>query len=143
MKAILIYAKDSTFALKMQKNVQNSEIDSVTKIVAVILFVYFNKSRMRRIMIRKTTKVVTTVIKINILLRIVLNLNKRIFKLTLWKAFDRTITKTNKKHFFRDLSLKFRIIRKIKWVRDDYRRDRESQTKISKHIRWIAYLSKE
>ena len=47
MKAILICAKDLTVALKMQKNAQNNKIDSRTKIVAIISFVYFNKSRIK------------------------------------------------------------------------------------------------
>ena len=63
MKAILIRAKDLTIALKMQKNAQNNEINLITKIVAVILFVCFNKSRMKRIMIQKTTEVIITVTK--------------------------------------------------------------------------------
>ena len=42
MKTISIRAKDSTVALKMQKNARNNEIDLITKIVAMISFVYLN-----------------------------------------------------------------------------------------------------
>ena len=143
MRAILTCAKNSTIALKMRKNARNSEIYLITKIVVTILFVCFNKSRIRWIKTRRITKVVIIMIRKNILLKIVLSLNKRIFKLTLWKAFDRTFTKTNKKTFFRNLSLKFWMIRKIKWIRDNCRRNRESQTKILKCIRKTKCLSKK
>ena len=63
MKVILICAKNSTVTLKMRKNARNSKIDLITKIVAIILFVCFNKSRMRRAMIRRTTEIATIMIK--------------------------------------------------------------------------------
>ena len=63
MKAILIHAKDSTVALKMQENVRNSKIDSIMKIIAIILLVCFNKSRMKRTVIRRMTEVVIIVTK--------------------------------------------------------------------------------
>ena len=63
MKTILICAENSTVALKMQKNARNNKINLITKIVAMISFVCFNKSRMKRTMIRKMTETVTTVTK--------------------------------------------------------------------------------
>ena len=83
MKAISIRAKDSTVALKMQKNARNSEIDSITKIIAIILFVCFNESQIRRAMIRKMTEIATIVTRRDILLKIVLSLNRKILKSTL------------------------------------------------------------
>ena len=50
MKAILIRAKNLTVALKIRENARNNEIDLITKIVAMISFVYFNESRIRRAM---------------------------------------------------------------------------------------------
>ena len=138
----MIYAENSTVSLKMRENTRNNKIDLITKIVAIISFVYFNKSRVKWIMIQRTTEVITIVIK-NILLKIVLSLSKKIFELTLWKAFDRILIKARKKHFLRDSSSKFRMFRKIKWVCNDCRCDCESQTKISKYIRWMTCLDKE
>ena len=63
MKAISIRAEDSTIALKMRKNARNNEINSITKIVAMISFVCFNESRIKRIMIRRMTEAVIIVIK--------------------------------------------------------------------------------
>ena len=51
MKAILIRAEDSTVALKIRKNARNSKIDLITKIVAIISFVYLNELRVKRIII--------------------------------------------------------------------------------------------
>ena len=51
MKAILIRVKSLIIALKMQENAQNNKTDLITKIVAVILLVYFNKLRMKRTII--------------------------------------------------------------------------------------------
>ena len=45
MTAISIHVKDVTIALKIQINARNNEINLITKIVAVILFVYFDESR--------------------------------------------------------------------------------------------------
>ena len=83
MKVILICVKNLTIALKIRKNARNSKIDLIIKIVVIISFVYFNKSRMKWIMIWKTIQSITTVIRKNILLKIVLSLSKRILKLTL------------------------------------------------------------
>ena len=47
MKTILVRIKNLTVALKMRKNARNNEIDLIMKIVAIILFVYFNKSRVK------------------------------------------------------------------------------------------------
>ena len=82
MKIILIRAKDSTIVLKMRKNAQNSKINLMIKIIAMISFICFNKSRMKRAMIQKTIEI-AIIIRKNILLRLVLKLSKRIFKLTL------------------------------------------------------------
>ena len=51
MKIILTCAKNLIIALEIRKNVRNNEIDSITKIIAMISFIYFNKSRMKRAMI--------------------------------------------------------------------------------------------
>ena len=71
MKTILIRVKDSTVALKMRKNARNNKIDLKTKIIVMILFVCFNESRIKRIMIRKIIKVVTVITRKDILLKIV------------------------------------------------------------------------
>ena len=47
MKMILTCTKDTTIALKMQKNVQNSEINLIKKIVAMKSFDCFYKSQMK------------------------------------------------------------------------------------------------
>ena len=138
MKTISIRAENTTIALKMRKNARNNEIDLVTKIVAVKSFAYFCKSRVKRVVIRKTTEIVIIVERKNILQRIVSNLSRIILKSTLWKIFDRALNRTNRKHFHYELSLKFRMIQKIKWIRDDCRRNCESQKKISKCIYWIT-----
>ena len=63
MKTILIRAKSLTVTLKMQENAQNSKINLIIKIVAMISFVCFNESRIKRTVIRKTTEVATITIK--------------------------------------------------------------------------------
>ena len=42
---------------------KNNEIDLITKIIAIISFVYFNESRVKRAIIRKTTKTITIFFK--------------------------------------------------------------------------------
>ena len=110
IKTILTCAKDTTIALKMRKNARNNKINLIIKIVAMKSFIYFCKSRIKRMMIRKTTEIAIIVKRKNILQRIILNSNKIIFKSTLWKTFDKTFNKTNKKHFYHELSSKFRTI---------------------------------
>ena len=107
---ILIRAENTTVALKMRKNARNNKINLITKIVIIKSFVCFYKSRMKRAIIRKTTEIVTIVKRKNILQRIVSNSSKIIFKLTLWKVFDKTFNKTNKKRFYHELSSKFQMI---------------------------------
>ena len=133
----LIRAEDTAVALKMRKNARNNEIDLITKIVAVKSFVCSCESRMKRTMIQKMTETATIARRKNTLQRIVSNSNRIIFKSTLWKIFDKTFNRTDKRRFYYELSSKFRMIRKIKWARDDCRRNCESQKEISKHICWI------
>ena len=143
MRTTSIRAKSTTVALKMRKNARNNEINLITKIVAVKSFVCFCESRIKRTMIRKMTEIVIIVKRKNTLQRIVSNLSKIIFKSTLWKTFDRTFNKTNKKRFHHKLSSKFRMIQKIKWTRDDCRRNCELQKKVLKYICWITCSDKK
>ena len=134
IKTISIRVKNTTIALKMRKNARSNEIDLITRIIAVKLLVYFCKIWIKQIIISKTTEIVTIVKRKNTLQRIVSNSNKIIFKLILWKTFDKALNKTNKRHFFHELSLKFRTIWKIKWIRNDCRRNRKLQKKVLKRI---------
>ena len=83
MKMISIRAKHTTIVLKMRKNARNNKINLIMKIVAIKSFDYFYESRIKRAMFQKTTKIIIIVKRKNTLQRIVLNLNKRIFKSTL------------------------------------------------------------
>ena len=134
MKTILIRAKDTAVALKMRKNTRNNEIDLITKIVAVKSFVCFCESRMKRTMIRKMTRIVIIMKRKNTLQEIVSNSSRIIFKLMLWKTFDKAFNRTSKKRFHYELLSKCRTIQKIKWARDDCRRNCESQKEVSKRI---------
>ena len=67
----------------MRKNAQNSETDLTIKIIAMISFIYFNKSRVKRAMIQRMTKFIIIVTRKYILQKTVLSLNKITFKLTL------------------------------------------------------------
>ena len=143
MKTVLICVKNTTIALKMRKNARNNKIDLITKVVIMKSFIYFCESRMKRAMTRKTTKIITIMKRKNTLQRIVSNSSKIIFKSTLWKIFDKALNKASRKRFHHKLSLKFWTIRKIKWTRDDCRRNCESQKKILKCICWITCSNKK
>ena len=83
MKIILICIKDTTVALKMQKNARNNEIDLIKKIIIMKLFDCFYESRMKRTTTRKTTETVIDVKRKNTFQKIVSNLSRIIFKLIL------------------------------------------------------------
>ena len=67
MRQILTCAEDTTVALRIRRKARSSEIDLIKKIVAVKHSDCFCKSRMKRAMTRKVTRIVTIVKRKNTL----------------------------------------------------------------------------